>query len=82
LLAIWDLLSIALCWMWTSFSWKRGTAMREFRSFWQDEAGAEMVEWAVVTVVLLAATAVVLVQIGDALKAAFQTILNELQLPP
>ena len=68
--------------MWASSSWKRGTVMREFRSFWQDEDGAEMVEWAVVTVVLLAATAVVLVQIFDELKAAFQAILYELQLPP
>jgi hypothetical protein len=37
------------------------------------------VEWAVVTLVLLAATVVVLLQIGDALRAAFQDILRELQ---
>ena len=53
--------------------------IRELRSFWQDEAGAEFVEWAVVTSILLAATALVLIQIGDALKAAFQAILGELQ---
>jgi hypothetical protein len=32
----------------------------------------------VVTIVLLAATAVVLMQVGDALEASFQDILNEL----
>ena len=56
--------------------------IRELRSFWQDEAGAEFVEWAVVTSILLAATALVLIQIGDALKAAFQAILAELQALP
>ena len=56
--------------------------IRELRSFWQDEAGAEFVEWAVVTSILLAATALVLIQIGDALKAAFQAVLDELQRFP
>jgi len=52
--------------------------IRELRSFWQDEAGAEFVEWAVVTVILLSATVLVLMQIGDALNAAFKEILEEL----
>jgi Flp pilus assembly pilin Flp len=52
---------------------------QELRSFWQDEAGSEFVEWAVVTIILLSATAVVLLQIGDELKAAFERILAELQ---
>jgi Flp pilus assembly pilin Flp len=52
--------------------------IQELRSFWEDEAGPELVEWAVVTIVLLAATAVVLMQVGDALEASFQDILNEL----
>jgi Flp pilus assembly pilin Flp len=56
--------------------------IQELRSFWQDEAGTEMVEWAVVTVILLAATAMILIQIGDELKAAFQDILDELQRSP
>jgi len=55
---------------------------QELRSFWQDEAGSEFVEWAVVTIILLSATAVVLLQIGDELKAAFQAILDELQRAP
>lgn len=56
--------------------------IEELRSFWEDETGPELVEWAVVTIVLLAATVVVLMQVGDALKAAFQDILTELQRPP
>lgn len=56
--------------------------IQELRSFWEDEAGPEVVEWAVVTIVLLAATAVILMQVGDALEASFQDILNELQRPP
>ena len=52
--------------------------IRELRSFWQDEAGTEFVEWAVLTVILLAATVVVLMQIGDALKVGFEEILEEL----
>lgn len=56
--------------------------MRELRSFWQDEAGSELVEWAVVTSVLLLATVLVLTQIGDELKAAFERILAELQSLP
>lgn len=52
--------------------------IHELRSFWQDETGAEFVEWAVVTIILLSATVLVLMQIGDALKAAFEQILDEL----
>jgi Flp pilus assembly pilin Flp len=57
---------------------ERSAVIQELRCFWEDEAGPELVEWAVVTIVLLAATAVVLMQVGDALKASFQDILNEL----
>ena len=53
--------------------------IEELQRFVRDETGPELVEWAVVTLVLLTATVVVLLQIGDALKAAFQGILNELQ---
>ena len=53
--------------------------IKELQRFLRDETGPELVEWAVVTIVLLAATTLVLIQIGDALKAAFQAILDELQ---
>ena len=53
--------------------------IRELRSFWQDENGTEIVEWILVTAILLAAGVPVLIQIGNALKAAFQAILDELQ---
>lgn len=50
----------------------------EFQRFLVDDSGPELVEWAVVTVVLLAATFVILVAIGGALKARFVHILCEL----
>jgi Flp pilus assembly pilin Flp len=55
---------------------------QELQSFWQDEAGSELVEWAVVTSILLLATVGVLTLIGDELKAAFERILAELQGSP
>lgn len=50
----------------------------EIRRFVADDSGPELVEWAVVTVVLLAATFVILMAIGGALKARFVDILCEL----
>jgi Flp pilus assembly pilin Flp len=50
----------------------------EFQRFLADDSGPEMVEWAVVTIVLLAATFAVLVAIKGALKARFVSILCEL----
>lgn len=50
----------------------------EFQRFLVDDSGPELVEWAVVTVVLLAATFVILIAIGGALKARFLSILCEL----
>lgn len=52
--------------------------MAELRRFLVDESGPELVEWAVVTLVLLAATVVVLLNIGDALRAQFWSILCDL----
>jgi len=52
--------------------------IRELRSFWQDENGTEIVEWILVTAILLAAGVPVLIYIGEALKAAFEKILEEL----
>lgn len=50
----------------------------EFQRFFSDESGPELIEWAVVTVVLLAATFVILVAIGDALRGRFLGILCDL----
>lgn len=50
----------------------------ELRRFVADESGPELIEWAVVTVVLLAATFVILAAIQDALRGRFLNILCEL----
>lgn len=52
--------------------------MAEFRRFLRDDSGPELVEWAVVTVVLLAATVLILLAIGDALRGQFVNILCDL----
>ena len=56
--------------------------IKELRRFLRDEAGPELVEWAVVTLILLAATVVVLKEIGEELTRAYQAILAELQRIP
>jgi Flp pilus assembly pilin Flp len=56
--------------------------IKELRRFLRDEAGPELVEWAVVTLILLAATVVVLKAIGAELTRAYQDILAELQRIP
>lgn len=53
--------------------------IRELKRFWQDESGPELVEWAVVTVILILATYVILGQIGDELGAIYQRIREVLQ---
>lgn len=52
--------------------------LAELRRFLADNSGPELIEWAVVTVVLLAATFVILVAIGGALQARFLAILCDL----
>ena len=52
--------------------------IRELKSFWQDESGAEMVEWVVVTAILLAASVAVLLAIGDRLRELYEEILEQL----
>ncbi len=54
----------------------------ELRLFLTDESGAELVEWAVVTLILLGATAAVLIAIGDELERIFTSILNQLERIP
>jgi len=53
--------------------------IEELRAFLLDESGGELLEWAVVTIVVLSATALILVAIGDELARAFNRILSELQ---
>jgi len=53
--------------------------IEELRAFLLDESGGELLEWAVVTIVVLSATALILVAIGDELTRAFNRILSELQ---
>ena len=56
--------------------------IRELRSFWQDESGSEIVEWLVVTAILLAASVTVLLPITERLIYLFGKILDELQSIP
>lgn len=45
-----------------------------FKRFWQDESGPELVEWAVVTVILLVAAVVLYVAVGKALGGVLCSI--------
>jgi Flp pilus assembly pilin Flp len=56
--------------------------IEELQRFLRDEAGPELVEWAVVTLILLAATVLVLREIGAELERAYREILAELQRIP
>ncbi len=53
--------------------------MRELRRFLSDESGPELVEWAVVTVILILATYLILQAIGDQLGAIYNQILGVLK---
>jgi Flp pilus assembly pilin Flp len=52
------------------------------RRFWRDESGPEMVEWAVVTFVLLSATVVLIISLRDTLIDMFLAAFEKLQEPP
>ena len=55
--------------------------VRDWRRFWKDEAGAELVEWAVVAVIAIFATAGVVYLIGEeGLPHYFDTIMERLGL--
>ncbi len=56
-----------------------GTNLQEF---WRDESGPEMVEWAVVTVILLVATTFVIILLRNELIALFQAIFVKLSEQP
>ena len=57
---------------------ERRCMSRELRRFLLDQSGPELVEWALVTVVLLLATGLILIQIYDEVLALMQSILAEL----
>ncbi|MGD2176514.1 MAG: hypothetical protein PVG71_01705 [Anaerolineae bacterium] len=54
----------------------------KLKCFFEDESGAEFVEWAVVTLILLAVTVPVLIAIGDELARIFNDILSQLERIP
>lgn len=56
--------------------------IKELQRFLRDEAGPELVEWAVVTIILLAATVPVLLAIRSELVRIFNGILIQLQAIP
>jgi hypothetical protein len=49
---------------------------------WQDDCGAEMVEWAVVTIVLLGLTIVAIIRIKDELLLMFVDAFDAIQKDP
>jgi len=55
------------------------SGMRELRRFLSDESGPELVEWAIVTVILVLATVLILGAIGTQLSAMYQRILDLLR---
>ena len=52
------------------------------RRFRADESGAEMIEWAVVTIVLLVATVPVLILLKSTIIATIREILEAMQEDP
>lgn len=46
----------------------------KIQRFWEDESGPEMVEWAVVTIILLVATMPVIMLLRDTLIETFKAI--------
>ena len=52
------------------------------RRFWQDELGAEMVEWALVTMILLVFTVGALIALRDKLIELYQTVFTAIQQDP
>jgi hypothetical protein len=48
--------------------------MDTIRKFWQDETGPELVEWAVVTIILLVAAVILYIAVGRALGGVVCTI--------
>jgi Flp pilus assembly pilin Flp len=53
--------------------------LRELQRFYKDESGPELVEWAIVTLILILATFAILQLIGDELKTSYNRILETLK---
>ena len=53
--------------------------LKEFKRFVQDDSGPELIEWAVVTVILLLATILILGAIGDSLSTIYNKIFGFLE---
>jgi len=51
---------------------------QDLKRFYQDESGPELVEWAVVTVILILATYAILSAIGDELTRIYNVIRDTL----
>ena len=69
-------------WMiWEKNSERKGVngGMRELRRIMSDENGPELVEWAIVTVILVLATVLILGAIGSQLTTMYQRILDLLR---
>jgi Flp pilus assembly pilin Flp len=45
-----------------------------FKRFWNDESGPELVEWAVVTIILLVAAVILYIAVGQALGSVICAI--------
>lgn len=52
------------------------------RRFWRDVDGAEMLEWAVVTAVLLIVTIPVILSIQDEVMLFYERIFGAMEKPP
>ena len=56
--------------------------MDTLKAFWRDESGPEMVEWAVVTLILLVATVAAVVALRDTLVDVYVRTFEKLGEPP
>ncbi|MEO8082707.1 MAG: hypothetical protein ABI780_02730 [Ardenticatenales bacterium] len=50
--------------------------------FWSDTSGAEMIEWALVTVVLLSTTMFIIILLQDEIMKFYETIFGALEKAP
>lgn len=50
--------------------------------FWSDTSGAEMIEWALVTIVLLSTTMFIVILMQDEIMKFYETIFGALEKPP
>jgi Flp pilus assembly pilin Flp len=48
--------------------------IHQIRKFWDDESGPELVEWAVVTIILLVAAVILYIAVGKALGSVICAI--------